>query len=192
MATLKSVMKAAIDAAVMWDHAHPRHEWVFDFPAQAVLTAAQIFWTEETELALEDLEGGNEFSVKTALKVCNERLGKLIELVEGDLSKADRTKIIALITMDVHSRDVVERLIKEKAENPTSFIWQQQLRYYWSDNDEMDTDIKICDFRTKYSNEYIGNCGRLVITPLTDRCHITLTTALRLMLRRTCWTCWNR
>lgn len=42
--------------------------------------------------------------------------------------------------------------------------------------------IKICDFRSVYSFEFAGNCGRLVITPLTDRCYVTLTTALRLML----------
>lgn len=41
---------------------------------------------------------------------------------------------------------------------------------------------QICDFRSVYSFEFVGNCGRLVITPLTDRCYVTLTTALRLML----------
>lgn len=42
--------------------------------------------------------------------------------------------------------------------------------------------LQICDFRSVYSFEFSGNCGRLVITPLTDRCYVTLTTALRLML----------
>ncbi|GBG27447.1 Dynein heavy chain 17, axonemal [Hondaea fermentalgiana] len=181
--TLKTVLRAAIDTAVNWEHEKPRHEWLFDYPAQVVLQACQVFWTEETEAALEDLEAGGEDAVKQYLEKCNERLNRLIKLVEGDMSKSDRTKVISLITMDVHARDVVHKLIDEKAESPASFLWQQQLRNYWKTvNPNMETDIRICDFKTKYSYEYVGNCGRLVITPLTDRCYITLTTAMRLML----------
>jgi len=42
--------------------------------------------------------------------------------------------------------------------------------------------MNICDYQNYYGNEYIGNAGCLVITPLTDRCYITLTQAMRLIL----------
>ena len=46
----------------------------------------------------------------------------------------------------------------------------------------MPVQVNICDAEIAYNNEYIGNCGCLCITPLTDRCYITLTQAQRLVL----------
>jgi dynein heavy chain len=179
--TLAHVLEKAVETAVNWEHDKPRHKWLFDYPSQIVLVGTQIFWTEETQQALEDYENGQEDSVKKYFGCCNDRLSDLISLVMGKLSKPDRTKIISLITMDVHGRDTVQRLIDSRAEGPLSFLWQQQLRFNWAPETK-DVNIAITDFRTKYSYEWVGNSGRLVITPLTDRCYITLTLAMRLML----------
>lgn len=179
--SIKKEMQEAMESAANWDVDKPRHQWLFEYPAQVVLNATQIYWTEETEMALEEYENGQEDAVKRYLSTCNHRLEQLINLVLGNLSDPDRCKIIALITLDVHSRDVVKRLVDEKVEGPLSFLWQQQLRFIWRP-ESMDVDIRITDFRSKYSYEWIGNTGRLVITPLTDRCYITLTMALRLFL----------
>ncbi|EQC33295.1 hypothetical protein SDRG_09276 [Saprolegnia diclina VS20] len=178
---IKKEMHDSIETAANWDVEKPRHLWLFDYSAQVVLNSTQIYWTEETEMALEEFENGQEDSVKRYLALCNQRLEQLINLVLGELTKSDRCKIIALITLDVHSRDVVKKLVDEKVEGPLSFLWQQQLRFIWR-QETMDVDIRITDFRSKYSYEWIGNTGRLVITPLTDRCYITLTMALRLFL----------
>ena len=180
---IKTILRHAIDTAVNWEHEKARHDWLFDYPAQVALEATHIYWSEETETSLEDYQQGNDEAVKLNLDKVTERLNKLIETVEKEMSKGERLKLISLITMDVHSRDVVQKLIDEKAEGPSSFLWQRQLRKYWKTlNPNMEVDIKICDFQAKYSYEYVGNSSRLVVTPLTDRCYITLTTAMRLML----------
>jgi len=58
---------------------------------------------------------------------------------------------------------------------------RQQLRFEWEKNpNKPKAIIRIVDWARFYSYEYVGNCGRLVITPLTDRCYITLTQALNL------------
>jgi dynein heavy chain len=179
---IRTIVDHAYGTAAEWEVGVPRHEWLYNYPAQVVLSVAScVSWSEETEAALEEYLGGNEDSVKQYLELCNSRLAALIMLVRGKLEKMTRRKIIATITLDVHGRDVVKGLIAEKTEGPESFAWQRQLRFYW-DKENRDIQIRICDWRTMYTYEYIGNTGRLVITPLTDRCYITLSTALRLML----------
>lgn len=49
-------------------------------------------------------------------------------LCRGRLTKESRAKIITLITIDVHSRDVVQGLIDRRVESNLDFAWQSQLR----------------------------------------------------------------
>ena len=89
--------------------------------------------------------------------------------------------MMTICTIDVHSRDVVSKMITQKIESQLSFCWQSQLRHRWDAGDE-DCYANICDAQFRYWHEYLGNTPRLVITPLTDRCYITLTQSLHLVM----------
>ena len=161
---------------------HLRHNWLDDFPAQVSLLVTMNIWTEEVEHAFEELEGGGESAMKEYLGVCINRISYLINRVKGKIRDRDlRVKIITIITVDVHARDVVKSFVEKKIADLNNFSWKKQLRFYY-DYKEKDYEIRIADYSVKYSYEYIGNTGRLVITPLTDRCYITLTQALNLDL----------
>ena len=51
-------MNEGIQTALHWEVEKPRHVWLFDYIAQVMLQATTVYWTEETEAALEDFEGG--------------------------------------------------------------------------------------------------------------------------------------
>jgi dynein heavy chain len=57
-------------------------------------------------------------------------LADLTRLVRGDLSGLHRRIIAALITIDVHARDIVMDLVKRGTKDINEFQWQMQLRYY--------------------------------------------------------------
>jgi len=179
--TLMDIMSKAKFTADHWEVDRPRQKWLFDYPAQVALTASQIIWTEEVNSQFEAFGDGNEQAMKEYSKTLASRLESLISLVLGELNARDRTKIITLITVDVHNRDVVQKLIDTKTTDYSAFAWQSQMRMKWK-ADTKDVIIKVADASFNYSYEYIGNAGRLVITPLTDRCYITLTQALRLIM----------
>ncbi|CAG9128686.1 unnamed protein product [Plutella xylostella] len=138
------------------------------------------------------------------------QLDSLRALVKGSqLTFFQREVLCALIVIEVHARDVTKMLVDENVKNVTDFQWSCQLRYYevvkdmypleegesaeiFQDEERLDTsafyrqfsqnveDVRALNAVFKYQNEYLGNSGRLVITPLTDRCYLTLMCAMHL------------
>lgn len=48
------------------------------------------------------------------------------------LSQTPSCKVVALITVEVHARDVMEHLHHVSAHGVGAFEWTRQLRLYWS------------------------------------------------------------
>jgi dynein heavy chain, axonemal len=101
-----------------------------------------------------------------------------------------RATLSALVVMDVHARDVTVQLGSEGIEGqPGHFSWVSQLRLYWEDAPSMQQSqgvasktivVRMINAQAEYGYEYLGNSGRLVVTPLTDRAYRTLMGAVHL------------
>jgi len=106
-------------------------------------------------------------------------------------SKMNRIKVETLVTIQVHQRevftDLTKRFRERKLSDASDFEWLKQTRFAWVPNSQDEHGIgacviSICDVEYKYNNEYLGCKERLVITPLTDRCFITLSQAMGMCL----------
>jgi dynein heavy chain len=157
-----------------------RKEWVKVHAGQVIASVAQIQWCAATEAALRD-PNDPVSAVSKWYDVNVAQLSDLTALVRSNLTKLERCVIVALVTTDVHARDIIETLRDEKVTSVGNFSWQQQLRYYW-DDEKQDCVVRQSNSRIEYGYEYMGATSRLVITPLTDRCWMTITGALNLKL----------
>jgi dynein heavy chain len=154
----------------------PRHEWVTQWQAQVVLTVTVMMWTLDVD---EVLRTKGNAGMREYGKKCAGDLDEVVKLVRGDLPKLTRKTLAPLIVMDVHARDVIIKMAADGISQPTDFDWLAQLRYYPS---EEGIRVRMVSTELFYGYEYMGMQGRLVVTPLTDRCYRTLMGALQLDL----------
>eukprot|EP00958_Prasinococcus_capsulatus_P016076 scaffold1766_cov401-Prasinococcus_capsulatus_cf.AAC.33 len=156
-----------------------RIQFILEWPGQIVLCVTQVFWTMGVEDAI------RTGTLREFERSCESQLGDIVEKVRGTLTKLERKTMGALTVLEVHARDVVGELARQHVTNTESFEWTSQLRYFIEGSPSSDTDmviVRMINAELPYGYEYLGNSGRLVITPLTDRCYRTLMGALHLNL----------
>ncbi|KAM9845080.1 LOW QUALITY PROTEIN: dynein axonemal heavy chain 11-like [Aulostomus maculatus] len=179
--TMRCTVRKEIQEAVAAYEDKPRDQWLFDYPAQVGLTGSQVWWATDVGIAFARVEEGFDTALKDYNRKQITQLNSLIHMLLGDLTPGDRQKIMTVCTIDVHARDVVANLIAQKVTTGQAFAWLSQLRHCW-DDETQHCYVNICDAQFQFSYEYLGNTNRLVITPLTDRCYITLTQSLHLTM----------
>ncbi|KAM9359311.1 cytoplasmic dynein 2 heavy chain 1 isoform 6-T6 [Symphorus nematophorus] len=150
------------------------------YPSQILCLAEQIQFTEDVERALKE---------QNLQQLELELNAKLEHYTTVDTSSDDNAntessvlqlKLKALILDIIHNISVVKQLIQAGVTSPDAWVWKKQLRFY------MGTDkcciMHMVDAQFSYTYEYQGNAAKLVHTPLTDKCYLTLTQAMKMGL----------
>jgi dynein heavy chain len=176
--TLRRVMKEATFTYPKTD----RIEWLKNELGMVVNTGAQIWWTFEVNDVFDKVRKGDKMGMKNFAAKNHAQLNDLIVAIrDPGLSKTATKRINTLVIIDVHARDIIDKFVRDSVLDEREFAWESQLRFYW-DRAADDVLIRQCSGQFLFGYEYQGLNGRLVITPLTDRCYMTCTQALHYRL----------
>ncbi len=155
----------------------PFVKWIDSYQVQIIALSAQINWSEDVEASLNNNAG----NLKDVLKRVEDMLKLLADLVLQNQPPLRRKKLEHLIYEYVHRRTITRQLINSGTDSNKSFEWQSQFRFYFDPKQSdvlQQLSIHIADAQFHYGFEYLGVQDRLVTTPLTDRCFLTMTQAL--------------
>ena len=80
---------------------------------------------------------------------------------------------------------MTRQLVNNVIISPKSFDWLCQMRFYFDPKNKdplKQLSIHMANAKFNYGFEYLGVQEKLVQTPLTDRCYLTMTQALEFRL----------
>lgn len=142
------------------------------FPSQVLQVAENIKFVDLVEASM------GEGSLRTIKGDLSQMLKQYTSL--PDPSALTSNKVKALILDLVHNMDVLDQLAKHDTASPNEWQWFKQLKLYDEKGAGVNTSLagvrlKMVDGCFDYTYEYQGNAPKLVHTPLTDKCYLTLT-----------------
>ena len=154
-------------------------KWIEKFPAQIDILSMQVFWSNKVEECLKTGSGAKSLVLVEKRTIAI--LEMLADRVLTDLAKDIRQKYEQLITDMVHQREVTRQLIDQQIQSINEFAWLYHMRFYFNHRQQNPLEqlqIRVANGQFFYGFEYLGVGEKLVQTPLTDRCYLTLTQAL--------------
>ena len=109
IATLQYLLKQGVADYDDEKKSKNRVEFVQTHKGQIVATVSQIKWCQSTALAIDDMMA-DPTSLESWLATNVKQIEELIVQVRGNLSDIIRKITVALVTVDVHARDIVEEM----------------------------------------------------------------------------------
>ena len=142
------------------------------YPGQVLLVAAQVGFSTDVENAL---RSGTLGKLVDRYK---ERL-RIYTALDLSTEKLLQSKIKNLVLELIHMIDVAELLRENGVTSVGAWLWQKQLRWYIPSGGTQCV-VRMVNAEFLYTYEYQGNTGKLVHTPLTDKCYLTMTQGMRM------------
>ena len=162
----------------------------FDCLAQNETKMRSLMWELPSQLL--SLVHWVLFTQKTEDSIRRHNLPELKSEFESDLSSLTAQelefetvlsiKVKSLILDNIHFLTVIEELITNEIRDSEDWIWRKQLRFYSNKQRNSSVlNIQMGNSSFEYSFEYLGCFGgaKLVHTPLTDKCYLTLTQGMK-------------
>eukprot|EP00002_Diphylleia_rotans_P021405 TRINITY_DN4165_c0_g1_i7.p1 TRINITY_DN4165_c0_g1~~TRINITY_DN4165_c0_g1_i7.p1 ORF type:complete len:4191 (+),score=803.60 TRINITY_DN4165_c0_g1_i7:51-12623(+) len=152
-----------------------REDWIFKHPAQVILIVNQVTWCKEVAEKLGEQPHNKTLKAYHRQKLVG-RVTTSANLMKQNITSLQRLFLESLLILEVHQRDLVADLIERDCDDISDYNWTRILRYYWVEDD---IRIRHLDYSYEYGYEYLGCPSRIVVTPLTERCFLTCTQAMR-------------
>ena len=125
---MKTILKTLTNNCFVCYLEEERLKWLLEWPSQIVHLISNVMWTGSVETAMMSksvigiiahasskvrkvTEHGKNH-LYTLYSKLTAQLNKIVETVRQDLSKLDRLTLSTLVVIDVHNKDVVEKLIE--------------------------------------------------------------------------------
>jgi len=159
-------------------------DYSFAYPSQIALLGIQILWTQNVGECLDRSNKEKIIELDKKKKFLNGILSDLTKMCLEDMNKQLRTRIETIVTIHVRQLEIFNEIRKEcyayKIKDANDFQWTKNTRCEWRQDDQH-VGVNITDVVFTYSYEFLGAKERLCITPLTDRCYVTLSQALGML-----------
>lgn len=93
-----------------------------------VFLVFQIQWTANCTQALFQAKSmDTKKPLKKIRKIMKNVLSSFTDAIRGELKKVDRFKIVALVTIEIHARDVIDKMYKT-SKNVLNIIMNDQMK----------------------------------------------------------------
>ncbi|KAL5009692.1 hypothetical protein ScPMuIL_011997 [Solemya velum] len=161
-------------------------EWPLKYPAQVCRIGMLYQWTRECEQGISEIKYDRK-ALQGTLKKYTATIAKLPtclskgawRTLDDPMLPRHKARLECMITQSLYLRDILENLYNRKLREPTDFEWRRSIRCYFQSHEEkMMPLIWILDNHYMYGNEFYGTNAGVALTPLTERCFLTMSQAL--------------